>query len=1567
MDRYTYGIKSDKIRKQIRKEDYDSVVKIADTIEWKEVRDAHMLTKVAMAYEKVGQYDRAIDLMLLAYAQVPSASRYLYRIADLYIKAGDAREAEAHYNMYREDMPDENMCNLLKYRILTLEKAPLEDRIEALEAFINDELDEEWGYRLAELYRENGEIDKCARLCSQVILYFGEGEYVDKALDLKERVVGLTPEQQRHRDNKQEFIDRLNRVITGDYSEDSFEEDYALETADADPGESGLRVTEAAEGSDVEEVSEEVQSEEVQYEDATEEVPDEVLPDDGYRYSAEESAEEPTAGMNGYAAEEPTSGMNEYAAEEPTAGMNGYAAEEPAADMYGDTAGEWGTEDADMYGGAADESDSAIYGRADDGSSEYEYGDETEDRPFGTPAEEVLDDTSEAAADHQSDGMTGVKAEYGFDKISGDAFEENELGVEDVEGYDAERNDGFGFGRVVEETESIEAGEPEDIGINEPEGIDAAGSESIEATKPESIVETESESIEETEAENIEAAGPEGFESSDKYGTEGRTVADSDVSFEKRDKSKKGDDALSRLVSFFFDAPETASRKDKERDENSGLVSDSDTYGEQMVLPLEEAAVEEPTVETAAEAVVVEEAAVEVPVAETVAEEAAVTAVIEEVKEEPAAEAAAEEAAAPAEAAAEAAAVAAEAEIKEEPAAKTAAEAVVVEEAVAEVPVAEEAAVTAVIEEVKEEPAAEAAAEAAAVAAEAVAEVSTVETVAEKAAAEETAVADAEMNALAAEASQTTEKAEGLEMEAVSVPKKTSTRAPRKRKTAKSESSGKKKTAAKSGAEEEAANIKGVDAETEAPAQTAVETEASDKTDAGAEAPAKKKRATKPRSPRKGKKAAKAEASDVAETVNVPADAGSVKEAMPENALFSAAASKAATSEAAAVSEVVTASEEATNETAAVSEAATSEAVTASEAATSDAAAVSEAATNEQTAVSEADTLSAADVGCDPQVDIQKSSEEFLSQVLPASRKTVEPVVLAQMELPGTKAAAVAASADGNVQAKTGNIDGTGFAAGTEAAETEAAETMIAGEDENIESSYSEESAKMVTEVDPETLSDAAKEAMAARIEEEKQKKASASRTFEAILDKHREVGLRKEGQQDMKVLFISANPSDDGVSMAVMALREFYARKGEKPPVASKIDAVKLNGKGLLSSMPRLEGRNLVIEHGGALEDSILKEIAQVSNFDAPEKHFAIIDTPSAIIKLRKRYDAAEKELLFEHQQLDEDKDDFDDIDILDISLDDSTAKEEQASNEAAKTHADFVTRRIDEASKAAPLIDEGQGVKFTDEVKPEYTSEVSETADKTDSSKYGDNGKAEAYADESAGAEAAAEAGKSAGAEAAAEAGKSAEPEAGTAAGESAEPEAEAAAGESAEPEAEAAADKSAEPEAEAVADEAVESDGEGAAGEQADYEKADETGKIKKPSPISAIKVPDFKKPWAPADKLKEEGESGEDVEADTDDDEELEFDSDQILEEETFFKYVMQYAKRIDCYVEPSAVEAIRRQIETMVDEGDLLTVEEAEMMVEDAADAAEKLSIASIFGSRYTKEGLLILKGRHFVH
>ena len=1467
MDRYTYGIKSDKIRKQIRKEDYDSVVKIADTIEWKEVRDAHMLTKVAMAYEKVGQYDRAIDLMLLAYAQVPSASRYLYRIADLYIKAGDAREAEAHYNMYREDMPDDNMCNLLKYRILTLEKAPLEDRIEALEAFINDELDEEWGYRLAELYRENGEIDKCARLCSQVILYFGEGEYVDKALDLKERVVGLTPEQQRHRDNKQEFIDRLNRVITGDYSEDSFEEDYAPETADADPGESGLRVTEAAEGSDVEEVSEEVQSEEaqpeeMQYEDATEEVPEEVLPDDGYRYSAEESAEEPTVGMNGYAAEEPTSGMNEYAAEEPTAGMNGYAAEEPAADMYGDTAGEWGTEDADMYGGAADESDSAIYGRADDGSSEYEYGDETEDRPFGTPAEEVLDDTSEAAADHQSDGMTGVKAEYGFDKISGDAFEENELGVEDVEGYDAERNDGFGFGRVVEETESIEAGEPEDIGINEPEGIDAAGSESIEATKPESIVETESESIEETEAENIEAAGPEGFESSDKYGTEGRTVADSDVSFEKRDKSKKGDDALSRLVSFFFDAPETASRKDKERDENSGLVSDSDTYGEQMVLPLEEAAVEEPAVETAAEAVVVEKAAVEVPVAETVAEEAAATAVIEEVKEEPAAEAAAE---------------------------------------------------------------------AAAVAAEAVAEVSTVETVAEKAAAEETAVADAEMNALAAEASQTTEKAEGLETEAVSVPKKTSTRAPRKRKTAKSESSGKKKTAAKSGAEEEAANIKGVDAETEVPAQTAVETEASDKTDAGAEAPAKKKRATKPRSPRKGKKAAKAEASDVAETVNVPADAGSVKEAMPENALLSAAASKAATSEAAAVSEVVTASEAATNETAAVSEAATSE----------------------QTAVSEVDTLSAADVGCDPQVDIQKSSEEFLSQVLPASRKTVEPVVLAQMELPGTKAAAVAASADGNVQAKTGNIDGTGFAAGTEAAETEAAETMIAGEDENIESSYSEESAKMVTEVDPETLSDAAKEAMAARIEEEKQKKASASRTFEAILDKHREVGLRKEGQQDMKVLFISANPSDDGVSMAVMALREFYARKGEKPPVASKIDAVKLNGKGLLSSMPRLEGRNLVIEHGGALEDSILKEIAQVSNFDAPEKHFAIIDTPSAIIKLRKRYDAAEKELLFEHQQLDEDKDDFDDIDILDISLDDSTAKEEQASNEAAKTHADFVTRRIDEASKAAPLIDEGQGVKFTDEGKPEYTSEVSETADKTDSSKYGDNGKAEAYVDESAGAEATAAAGKSAGAEAAAD--KSAEPEAGTAAGESAEPEAE------------AAADKSAEPEAEAVADEAVESDGEGAAGEQADYEKADETGKIKKPSPISAIKVPDFKKPWAPADKLKEEGESGEDVEADTDDDEELEFDSDQILEEETFFKYVMQYAKRIDCYVEPSAVEAIRRQIETMVDEGDLLTVEEAEMMVEDAADAAEKISIASIFSSRYTKEGLLILKGRHFVH
>ena len=141
-----------------------------------------------------------------------------------------------------------------------------------------------------------------------------------------------------------------------------------------------------------------------------------------------------------------------------------------------------------------------------------------------------------------------------------------------------------------------------------------------------------------------------------------------------------------------------------------------------------------------------------------------------------------------------------------------------------------------------------------------------------------------------------------------------------------------------------------------------------------------------------------------------------------------------------------------------------------------------------------------------------------------------------------------------------------------------------------------------------------------------------------------------------------------------------------------------------------------------------------------------------------------------------------------------------------------------------------------------------------------------------------------------------------------------------------------------------------------------------KTPKASAIPLIKIPDFKKPWASAAKQQEEGGS-EDVEGSQqeDDDEELEFDSDQILTEDLFFKYVMQYAKRIDCFVEPSAEDAIHQEIEAMVDNGDLLTVEEAEMMVEDAADAAEKVSIVSMFGSRYTKEGLLILKGRHFRH
>ncbi len=512
-----------------------------------------------------------------------------------------------------------------------------------------------------------------------------------------------------------------------------------------------------------------------------------------------------------------------------------------------------------------------------------------------------------------------------------------------------------------------------------------------------------------------------------------------------------------------------------------------------------------------------------------------------------------------------------------------------------------------------------------------------------------------------------------------------------------------------------------------------------------------------------------------------------------------------------------------------------------------------------------------------------------------------------------------------------------------------------------MDSAYDDGSARMVTEVDPETLSPAAKEAMAARIEEEKQKKTSASRTFEAVLDRHREMGLRKEGHQDMKVLFISANPSDDGVSMAVMALREFYARKGEKTPVASRIDAVKLNRKGLLASMPRLEGRNLVVEHGGALDDELLKEIAQVSNYDDPGKRFALIDTPSAIIKLRKRYEAVEEELLFERQQLEEDREDADfaDIDIPDtqeMPADASWHKKEQpvahdtGDIKAAEADSTVGASDDDRTDATAEYAGGREGTKAAS--RP--AGEADDAADvfdddRTDATaEYAggspDNEEAQEHFAET---EHALEAEHFTETEHALEAEHFAETEHTL--------------------EAEHFTEAEHPAEVEQVPGEDHTATEEAGQAGPVPADGTEEEGGLPQPSKVKKtplIKVPEFKKDWIspvrPQDMKEQEG--GEELQ---EGDEELEFDSDQILSEELFFKYVMQYAKRIDCFVEPSAEEAIRQEIEAMVDNGDLLTVEEAEMMVEDAADMAEKVSIASMFSSRYTKEGLLILKGRHF--
>ena len=228
MDKYEFNIKVEQIRKLSNKGDFETAMKIADTIDWKKVRNANLLSMVANVYEKNKEYQDAKDILLMVFERAPIGKRLLYKLTDLALKEGNVEEANAYYREFCDLAGDDPRQHLLRYKLLKAMDAPLEQQIHSLESYTEEELDEKWLYELADLYHRAGEIERCVATCDKIMLMFGLGKYVDKAMELKVQYAQLNKYQMDLVENRDKYEAKLRAVEQAFEEEDAADE--SLET-----------------------------------------------------------------------------------------------------------------------------------------------------------------------------------------------------------------------------------------------------------------------------------------------------------------------------------------------------------------------------------------------------------------------------------------------------------------------------------------------------------------------------------------------------------------------------------------------------------------------------------------------------------------------------------------------------------------------------------------------------------------------------------------------------------------------------------------------------------------------------------------------------------------------------------------------------------------------------------------------------------------------------------------------------------------------------------------------------------------------------------------------------------------------------------------------------------------------------------------------------------------------------------------------------------------------------------------------------------------------------------------
>ena len=197
MDKYELNIRIEQIKKLVRQKNYAEAAKVADTIDFYKVKENRILSLLADVYEASGRYENAKDILIEAYQRTSLGRQLAYRLVKICIKSGHINEAEEFYKDFLEVAPRDNSRYILQYQLAAAKGESLEKRTEILETYLADDMDERWAFELAKLYHKSGQRDKCIQQCDTVILWFSEGKYVDKALELKMIYAPLTKQQQK--------------------------------------------------------------------------------------------------------------------------------------------------------------------------------------------------------------------------------------------------------------------------------------------------------------------------------------------------------------------------------------------------------------------------------------------------------------------------------------------------------------------------------------------------------------------------------------------------------------------------------------------------------------------------------------------------------------------------------------------------------------------------------------------------------------------------------------------------------------------------------------------------------------------------------------------------------------------------------------------------------------------------------------------------------------------------------------------------------------------------------------------------------------------------------------------------------------------------------------------------------------------------------------------------------------------------------------------------------------------------------------------------------------------------